>query len=252
MSRTPDVHIPSLQKKAESYNLMEPGPGTPWEDRGNLGIGKALWQTCTLSLQNVPLLLNQMRRIETTGDTWGFAAACAGVWSVSMLVHTFIYYCWLLLLEAQTRGTADAVTVNTNMVLYGGVALSVMAGLMVLLLLKLGASLFHRLASGEEAFSRVPPVLTFNVMAYCLGPSVLALIPLAGPPLAVAYMLYATVRGTRTRLHVSRSGAVVCSIITYAAVLGIVAVAWFVGTFTWSRSMPPTTEVGPRVIIRQR
>src|SRR5688572_2093762 len=87
----PDFEIAALkQKVVEARNPMQAGSGTPWEDRGTLGLVGAFVKTCTMSLRAPAELFVQIRRPETIADGRGFAIGCAICWGVSLVLHRLI------------------------------------------------------------------------------------------------------------------------------------------------------------------
>src|SRR5688500_19911518 len=65
----PDIEIAALRKQTvEVRNPMEPGAGTPWEDRGTLGLLSAFVKTCVASLTAPSSLFSQIRRPETRSE----------------------------------------------------------------------------------------------------------------------------------------------------------------------------------------
>src|SRR5689334_17395996 len=58
------VEIAALKNKKTTgpMDLMMPGDGTPWEDRGNLGTLKAFLQTAVSSITKPARLLDHIRR----------------------------------------------------------------------------------------------------------------------------------------------------------------------------------------------
>src|SRR5665811_91514 len=84
------------------------------------------------------------------------------------------------------------------------------------LLLTLIVKVFYKLISAGDMRSKFPQVLAFNVYAYCLGPSILALIPFhIGPPIAVVWIFCLFVFAAINRLAIKPSGAIICNAITY-------------------------------------
>src|SRR3954470_3812465 len=88
-----NVAIASLDaRKQTMFNLMAPGPGTPWEDRGSIGVIKAFFKTAFASMFKPAKLLDSIRRPETGGDSRSFAIASGLMWSLSVIVHGYFYY----------------------------------------------------------------------------------------------------------------------------------------------------------------
>src|SRR5688500_15932975 len=89
----PGVDIAALRNKKATgaLDLMRPGDGTPWEDRGSLGLVKAFFATCAKSITAPARLLDHIRRPDTTAEASQFAYACAAMWGVSTAIHMVIW-----------------------------------------------------------------------------------------------------------------------------------------------------------------
>ena len=213
------------QKTVKSVNMMMPGNGTPWEDRGSLGAISAFLKTCWRSLTSHNLLLDHIRRPETTGESTKFAAGCAFVWAVSLAIWNTIY--WF-------RVSKDPMhwDVIGSQFLIESILQSLIAFFLVLLLLRVGASMYVKLIAGE-ASSRVPAVLVYNTFAYSLGPSILALIPVVGWALAILWIYIDLVIAGRRRLYLGGTGTVINSLLVMAVAGIMVGGVWVVSWFVW-------------------
>jgi len=208
-----DLHIAALEKKriVEHVNLLAPGVGTPWEDRGHLGMLKAMIQTCRMSLLSPLRLLHAIRRPESKADARTFALACGGLWSLSTLLHALIFQLY--------QGT------HTPGYWLNAVLAAALAPAIVWPLLELATIVFHKLNSMEPT-CRAPAVLHYNVLAYNLGVSALAPLPLIGPPAALLWIIFTTILAARSRLHVSTAAAIVNSVLTALLVIVVLAGAY--------------------------
>jgi hypothetical protein len=238
-STTPsNVAIASLDaRKQTMFNLMAPGPGTPWEDRGSIGVIGAFFKTAFRSMLKPADLLDSIRRPETGGDSRSFAMGCGMMWGISALIHGYLYYRHMLGEEVRTATstTENRITVLGQPWAIWCVIAAVAAVIGVLLFQKIGSGLFYSLV-GTEMKSKAPPILAYNIFGYCLGPSILAIVPIAGPPLAVIWITIALSIGGATRLKISAKGAVIASLVSIAAMVGVVSATWFVARF-----IPPNT-----------
>jgi hypothetical protein len=233
-----NVAIASLDvRKQTVFNLMAPGPGTPWEDRGSIGVIGAFFKTCFKSMFKPADLLDSIRRPETGGDSFSFAIGCALMWAISTLIHGYLYYRHMLSEEARTATstTEDRITVLGQPWAIWCLIAAILAVIAVLLFQKFGSSIYYSLVTTEMK-SKAPPVLAYNIFGYCLGPSLLAIIPVAGPFLAVLWITIALIIGGATRLKISVKGAVIASLVSMAAMVGLASATWFV-----SQYIPPYT-----------
>src|SRR2546421_365667 len=211
----PNVAIASLDaRKQTMFNLMAPGPGTPWEDRGSIGTIGAFFKTCFRSMFKPADLLDSIRRPETGGDSFSFAMGCGLMWAISALIHGYLYYRRMVHEEARTANstTEDRITVLSQPWVIWCVIAAVLAVIGTLLFQKIGSRLYYSLV-GTEMKSKAPPILVYNVFGYCLGPSLPAIIPIAGPILAVIWIVVALTVGGSTRLKISVKGAVIASLV---------------------------------------
>jgi hypothetical protein len=212
----PDHHIAALEQRkvVEQHNVMMPGAGTPWEDRGHLGAIKALFATWNMSVLSPLKLLHAIRRPETKSDVRSFAIWCGAMWSLSVFVHAMLLH---LMRQRRDEETLEGFW------LVVGIAV-VLTPAVVLGLLELASLVFHKLNAMEPHY-RTPAVLGFNVMGYNLGTSLLAPVPLVGPPLVVAWVVVLTVTGARSRMRLGLGAAVINTLVTSIVVLVAVASA---------------------------
>jgi hypothetical protein len=234
----PNIAIASLDaRKQTMFNLMAPGPGTPWEDRGSIGMVGAFFKTCYRSMFKAADLLDSIRRPETSGDSRSFAMGCGLLWAISALIHGYLYYRHMVGEEARTATstTEYRITVLGQSWAIWCVIAAVLAVIGVLLFQKIGSSVYYALVSTEMK-SKAPPILAYNIFGYCLGPSLISIIPLAGPPLAVIWIAIALSIGGATRLKISVKGAVIASLVAVAAMVGLASASWFI-----ARYIPPYT-----------
>jgi hypothetical protein len=236
-----DIAALRNKKKAGAKDLMRPGEGTPWEDRGAQGTIKSFVQTCIRSITAPGMLLDHMRRPDTTREASQFAYACSAFWAISTAVHMVLWSimyppAWKLSLTPEY---------TSNYYIKTGI-LSVLTAPAAFILLVIFA---HRLYFGlisSELKGAAPRMLLYNIFCYSMGPSVLALIPFAGPPLALLCIFIAWCAGGGKRLYVSWRGAIVASSLTLLLALVLAATAWFVLGFVLDNLLqlqaPITTE----------
>jgi hypothetical protein len=225
------VEIAALKNKKTTgpMNLMMPGDGTPWEDRGNLGLVKAFFQTCVSSITKPARLLDHIRRPDTAGEATQFAIACSVLWGISTFMHMLLWH-WRHPIPAEWDQ-------ESNYYLKSVLA-SILAALGAYVLGVLFASRMYRAMVSTELKNDAPPVLLHNIFCYCLGPSLLALIPIAGPPLALVFILIAWCAGGAKRLFISWRGAIVAAVLSMLISLVAVGVGAFVLNMVLSTGEP--------------
>jgi hypothetical protein len=225
-----DVQIASMQKgPARLYRLMEPGDGTPWEDRGSIGTVTAFFKTCFQSMFSPGKLFESIRRPETAGDARVFVFICAGFWAVAWVLQDFLSFRYE---NAHLPSRLQKDFSDLYPILLIHLALAIVG---TWLLHMLVSRLFYKLVQAGDVKAKAPAVLTYNVYAYCLGPSILALIPFyIGPGIAIAWIFFLCVYAAITRLAVKTSGAITCNVLAFGGLVGGGAIAyhflyWLIG-----------------------
>ena len=105
------------------------------------------------------------------------------------------------------------------------------------------AKLFLRLSASE--LKGVPPILPYYLFAYCLGPSILAIIPVIGIPLAAVWIFVNMFIAAHKRMYMSTVGAFINTLITYLCGMGIVVGAYFAIKILWPWMMSPGLQAEP-------
>jgi hypothetical protein len=225
MSRSgrPEFEIAALKKRQEEvWDPLAHGPGTPWEDRGTHGTVGAFLKTCVASLTGPRRLADAIRRPETTNDARGFVIGCGILWGLSAAGHT----AWGLWHKAHSPPPPgyDLDDVNTLWVVIDLVVPLVGAAVGIVMLWMLYTAVYNRLIQQEARTVKLTEPLIANIAAYALGPSLLALIPVVGPPLAVVAMLIVMILiGTSSRLRLRAAAAVIDALLGFLAVVATAA-----------------------------
>lgn len=214
-------------KKEAVRDLMAPGPGTPWEDRGSSNAVVAYFKTAIMSLTSPVKLFHAIRRPETRGDATSFVVAAGFVFGLSWLGHS-------LAMIPHLRHRVEKPLEDIGLYLLGSGLQFLIMPLAAVLMLKFVVGLVSKIAA-TELQGKAPDVLIYNVLAYALGPSVLALIPVIGPPLALVWIFIAMCVAGINRLHVSKSGTIIAMILSWVAGAAISAGIFFVVWLAWSQ-----------------
>ena len=255
----PQVEIAALKKKVVAQgNLMQVGSGTPWEDRGAIGVLKAFFLTAFRSIFSPGKLWDELSRPETTRDSTAFACGCGFIVGVSWVVHSL----WWDPFHNSTpnhdglppmlvRKNPDF-DVAWNMWSLGAAVQIACAIFGLILLLRLANFLYQKMIPHQLA-SRIPPSLTYNVLAYAMGPALFTLIPIYGWMLALLWLLGNVIYGGIRRLSLGVSGGITSGILTMLVVVGVGFGAYFAGDVLWSQFSlvsvtytPPTPPPGSR------
>jgi hypothetical protein len=220
--RTPEnIEIAALKKKAATvFDPMAHGSGTPWEDRGTHGTLGAFFKTCVQGITGPAKLMGSIRRPETTGDARGLLIGFTIIWGISAAMHAAIYLWW-------TSRPANAVVDGENCAIYAGL-IAIGAGVGLFFLFNIYNRIYGRLVAQEKGAPLMPDVLLYNVNVYALGPSLLALIPIAGPPIALTWIMVDLVVAGASRLRLRISAAIIDAVISAFALLMISLAAYFV------------------------
>jgi len=209
--QTPDdVQIASMNYRQSTVgDLLAPGPGTPWEDRSSIGAIPAFFKTVVQSMTSPGTLLHSLRRPETSGDARTFVLICGLFWGLGWVLTDYLVF-------RQSREEFDFTTDGEKMILHFFLGFLGTWGILVLV-----TRLFYKLVSAGEMKAKAPPVLFYNVYAYCLGPSILALIPYyIGFGVALAWILCLFIYAAIHRLAVKTNGAIICNIIAVVGIVG--------------------------------
>jgi hypothetical protein len=221
--RTPDnIAIASLkQKQAEHFDPMAPGAGTPWEDRGSHGMLGAFLKTCKMSLVSPTQLQRLIRRPETTGDATSFLITCCILWGASAFIHG------LILLPAASR-TPNA-TFDQNLYLIYCAISFVAMGAGMYLLFRLYNIIYAKLLAQEKTQSPLPAPLLYNVTAYAMGPSLLAILPIIGPPLAMLWIFINLILAGSKRLRIRATAAFIDALLAFIVVVAAGGIGYWIG-----------------------
>ena len=217
------VDIAALKNKNKQTGPMDltmPGDGTPWEDRGNLGLPKAFIQTAVSSVTKPARLLDHIRRPDTSGEATQFAIGCSALWAISTFVHVILYH--------KLYPPPSEWQLPESPFYAKALVLGLLTGAGAYVLCVMFASRLYMAMISTELKNNAPRVLIHNIFCYCLGPSILALIPVIGPPLALLLIFIAWCAAGAKRLYVSWRGAIVASVLAMLVTLIVVGVGGFV------------------------
>jgi len=207
----PDLEIAALRKQTaqKRVNLMEPGPGTPWEDRGSIGAVGAFFKTATQAMSAPGRLLRLIRRAETLADARVFTIVCGIFWGLGWVIHDYVRV-------LRAPGAFDLMDHYPTFLIHFALGVG---GTWIIL--NLVSKFFYKLVSAGTDLNKAPSSLVFNVFAYCLGPSLLAIIPFGiGPAIALAWIVGLWIFAGRSRLGLTAGNSFVCVMISSVLVIG--------------------------------
>ncbi|HET6250687.1 MAG TPA: hypothetical protein VFE47_23565 [Tepidisphaeraceae bacterium] len=234
MSNIPDsvqgIEMPNMKKNANvPIDLMRPGNGTPWEDRGSTGPVGAYFKTVMKSLFSPALLVDHIRRPETTTDSTAFAIVSGAMWIGGVIIYN-LYWLWVVLPSGSTgydpRGVDYTYYYCTMMVQL------VMVGVGIFVWLRFGPRLYRALGATE--LKHAPPSLISNCFNYAMGPSILALIPFIGWILAPIWIVVDLIVAGKRRLYMKGSSAIINMIIISFLALVISVLPVLFVHYVWS------------------
>jgi len=222
---SPNIELAAFKKNAAApLDLMRPGLGTPWEDRGAIGFVPAYIKTTLRSLTSPALLFDHIRRPEITSDGMVYMWASAVMWVVSVLAYN-IY--WLnFVLPHQKYYEPEYDTMFFWLTVLGEAALFALG---VFLFVRLGSQMFLALAGAE--LKGVSPSLVSNCFCYALGPSILAVVPFYGWAIAAIWIYVNLIVAGKRRLYLKGGGAYINATLIFftlaaAAVVGYIVIYW--------------------------
>lgn len=218
------VNPASIRGHARKVDLMRPGNGTPWEDRGSLGAVVAYLKTVVASITSPGLLLDHIRRPETKADGTSFAMISATMWIIGLIaLRAWQYHDILKRTGWSIVPTTYAISVAAQCVLVAGG---------IWLFLNIGVSLYLKLSAAE--MGNATPVLVYNLFCYCLGPSLLAVIPIYGQGLALLLIVIDLIIAGKKRLFLKAASATVNVIILLFCGLIIGVIVYYGIGWIWS------------------
>jgi hypothetical protein len=223
MSRSPsdDYRMAALdtRKQLATVNLMAAGEGTPWEDRGAIGFIVAYVKTVWLSMTSPVKLTFSMRRPETSSDVTQFVLASGFMWALGIVIVAILQYVAIGHLPEDPNRSFFPQQFWTNTAIEAAAALGG-----TWLALKFASIAFLKIVTPDLS-QPVRSVLVYNVMGYALGPSILAVIPYVGPPIAAIWILGDWITLAQARIRAKRAGAITAAILTFLGVgVGVGAV----------------------------
>jgi hypothetical protein len=239
-----DVDIAAMRKQeTTNYNVMLPGSGTPWEDRGRTGVIPAFFKTCFKSLFGHKALLDQIRRPETTSEATWFAVGCAGVWAVSIVIWDSLFY-----YQYYSGDRAPTMIVNGEQYAIETALRAAAAFALMLIFLRLATTMYVSLL-GHGVQQQIPKVLIYNVLAYSVGPSILAIVPVFGWALAAVWILSATIIAGKTRLYLRAREAVVNALLIAVVVVVALVLLYVAFHYLWPLILGGSVEPIPKPAV---
>ncbi len=247
------IDIPALKKRRKvTYNLMTPGPGTPWEDRDSLGFIPAFYKNCVKVMRDPETFFGLIRRLQYRNDARLFIIGIALIWFLSGMIHGGIEYIRLARSPlAMAPRSVPHMLIDTQAYFLGWAAFSAALAVLMFGLFELAARFYYPMVSGGDMKGRGSPELVYNVLAYCFGPCILAPIPYLGPIVALGWTFYLAIRAGSERLHINTRAAIIGAAISLGSCLALAVVLLFSGYKVWDWTMEPATKkVTPKVQIR--
>ena len=245
----PGIDLPNYRKQGQSpIDLMRPGNGTPWEDRGTSGAIPAYFKTVAKSFTSPGLLMDHISRPDSNRDARAFALFSAAIWGVGILVWNvyWLYRVMPFIQGPDGRLLYFAEPSSTGMFFVAALVHAALVMTGVFLWLTVGMRLYVALAGSEVKGTATS--LIYNCFAYCLGPSILALIPFAAPwpwVIAACWIHFDLVVAGKRRLYLKGSSAVVNVVLIGLCVLGITIVVYYIGHWVWTHN-PDMIGLEPR------
>ena len=178
-------------------------------------------QTCVRSLTKPALLLDHIRRPDTSNEAAAVRLRLRRRCGRSAAsIHT----------SCTTRCTPRPRSwgLDPNQFYIKAAIIGVVTGAAAYLLCVTFASRMYFAMVSTELKNAAPRVLLHNMFCYSMGPSLLAPIPVAGPPLALLFIFLMWCVGGGKRLFISWRGTIVAAVLSMLLVLVIAGVGGYV------------------------
>jgi hypothetical protein len=232
------MRIAALHQNAVTVaNVRRPGAGTPWEDRGAAGTLRAFARTVIAGIFSPGKLLESIRRLDARTDTVPLVILYGLFWAISVVVHA-----WIIL----TRYKSDH-TLEINVAAFwkeAGIFTAIVAAGFVVLI-RVAAITLEKLTALDMR-QKLPPSMYFNVIAYCLAPSLLAPLPMVGPVLALTWIVLLWILAARKRLHAAWAASIIGALMTGVTVVALAGAVYYVGGFAYGMAMGDSvTKIAP-------
>lgn len=216
------VHIPALKRQqvVDRGDLMQPGQGTPWEDRGHLGLASGFRETVVMAVLRPLRLLDSIRRPDSLSDANQLALVTGVLTAVGVAGHVG-FWRW--------RTAAPWSGLRILLDLLGLAALLAAPWL----LSRVGARVNHAMTSAALK-GRARLTLNQSIFAYLFCPLSLAVVPLVGPPLAALIVAALAVVVPRLRLRLTLVEGLIAGAVSFLVMLLTV----LAGYLAWHWALP--------------
>jgi len=193
------------------------GIGLPWE-RDEDGVFRRWWETCKLGIRHPTCYYRRIRHSGESDRAWGFAIAST-FYPVCLLTSIFVFL-FLFVFGLSATTTERTMQPGDMMASLGSILLVAVATLLIsVVAIPVLATLLHL---GVIALVRSHGGLaeTMNAACYATCPSIVILVPGAGPWIFWVWSFVLTVHGVEILHRTSRSRALIACGIT-AAILSV-------------------------------
>lgn len=209
-------------------DLMLPGNGTPWEDRGTMGAAKAYVLTTIKSIVSPGLLLDHISRPNTTADGTAYAMVSGAMWIVGVIALRVWQYMSYDVPKPKYDVDGFYFTVTS-------VGICALVAGAIWLYLNTFSGMYSKLAASE--MRNATPALVYNIFCYCLGPSIFALVPIYGQGLALLLIFFNLFVAGRKRLYLSGASAFVNALLVALSGAALAVATYFVLGWFWGSYM---------------
>ena len=212
------VKIKALEKQREDRtDLMHPGTGIAWEDRGRLGAIRAFVKTAGGVMARPGGRRWEMRGDDTRAEASGFV----GIVGVVCGLGDAVQAAWARFMQNAEMAPAQI----AEWVIFVGCAT-----IAPWLLAKVGSRLYASIAA-PGLRNRVSPSLMDSIFFYIAAPAVFMLVPIAGPWIALVGTVLMVLIAPRLRLKLTMpegtiAGALASATMGGIAIGGYLLLAW--------------------------
>jgi hypothetical protein len=179
-----------------------------------------------MSMRRPRQLLSSVRRFETNVDARGFIIGCGIMWGIGWVINSAL---WYLKYSNDPRYDPDFQSYFMSCILQ-----FIAAPVILWALLHVVSTAYYKMAI-NEAGSKFDELKVYNLMAYAMGPSLLAVIPMIGMPLAALWIMALLIFVGTAGLKLRSTGAIVLGLLAFIMIAVGAAAIYLVGNFAWDQ-----------------
>ncbi len=164
-------------------------------------------------------------------------------WAISAIIHA-----WIVLTKYKSDQTLelDCAAFWREVGIFTAIIAIAFIGIV-----RVAAMTMDRLTA-MDIKQKLPRAMYFNVVAYCLAPSVLAPLPIVGPLLALTWIVFLWIIAARKRLHAAWAASIISGMMMGVVMIALAGGVYYVGGFVYGMAMGDTVTKMRRRRTRDR